>query len=264
MSIERILVCDPSSQVQRALRVILHDAGYEVLSTATGKEALACAAGERPRAVILELALPDLDGIELCRRLRRRGEMPILVLSTVGEESAKIRALESGADDYLTKPFSRGELLARLAARLRAAPSELRFEVDRLMIDLPAHLVTIGGEAVHLTATEFALLRVLATSRGTVTHRTLARSVWGPRRGDAASLLRTHIANLRIKLDRGRRSSVIQTEIGIGYRFAGEGQAGSVAQTDRDRQAGSKPSPANRSPRPADGSRNPAQGSARR
>jgi two-component system KDP operon response regulator KdpE len=236
MSIDRILVCDPSSQVQRALRVILRDAGYETLSTATGSEALACAARERPRAVILELALADLDGIEVCRRLRRRGQMPIIVLSTVAEESVKIRALESGADDYVTKPFCPGELLARLAARLRAAPSELRFEVGQLMIDLPAHLVTIDGDAVHLTATEFALLRVLATSRGTVTHRTLATSVWGPRPGDAAPLLRTHIANLRIKLDRGRRSSVIQTETSIGYRFAGEAQAGSVAQTDRDRQ----------------------------
>ena len=224
MTAELVLVCDPSSQTQRALRVILRGAGYTVLSVGTGKEALAFAARDRPRAVILELTLPDLDGIELCRRLRRRGQMPILVLSAVCEESSKIQALESGADDYLTKPFSPGELLARLAARLRAAPSELRFEADGLVIDIPAHVVTIDGKEVHLTATEFALLRVLATSPGTVTHGTLARQVWGPSRSDAAQRMRTHIANLRAKLDRGRHSSVIRTDAGIGYRFAGRPQ----------------------------------------
>jgi two-component system KDP operon response regulator KdpE len=221
MMADRVLVCDPNSQVRRALQVILREAGYEALSTGTGEEALAVAARDRPRAVILELTLPDFDGIELCRRLRQRGQMAILVVSAVGEESAKIRALESGADDYMTKPFGPGELIARLAARLRAAPSELRFEVDGLVIDLAAHLVAIDGEEIHLTATEFALIRVLATSRGTVTHGTLATKVWGPERSDFEPRMRTHIANLRVKLDRGRASSVIRTEPGIGYRFAG-------------------------------------------
>jgi two-component system KDP operon response regulator KdpE len=127
MTTGRILVCDPDPQMQRALRVILGGVGHKVLSAETGKEALESAAREQPLAVILELALPDLDGIELCQRLRERGQMPILVLSAIDNEAAKIEALESGADDYMTKPFSRGELVARLAARLRAAPSELRF-----------------------------------------------------------------------------------------------------------------------------------------
>jgi two-component system KDP operon response regulator KdpE len=241
MTADRILVCDPNPQIQRALRVILREAGYQVLTTGSGTEALACVARERPRAVILELALPDLDGIGFCRWLRHYGQMPILVLSAVDQESTKIQALESGADDYVTKPFSSGELLARLAARLRAAPSELRFDIDGLVIDLPAHLVTIDGEAVHLTATEFALLRVLATSRGTVTHRVLAAGVWGSLRGDVMPRIRAHIMHLRVKLDRGRRSSVIRTEPGIGYRFVGDGPRRSVPGTPASGSAGPSP-----------------------
>ena len=205
--------------MQRALRLILRGAGYRVLLTGTGMEAIECAARERPQAVIQEVALPDLSGIELCRRLRRRGGMPILVLSEIDNERTKIEALECGADDYVTKPFSAGELLARLAARLRAAPTALRVERNGLVIDLAGHVVRRDGEVIHLTSTEFALLRVLATSEGTVTHRTLARKVWGRSRGDVAHRLRAHIANLRAKLDDGHGASVIQTEIGRGYRF---------------------------------------------
>ena len=217
---DRILVCDPSPQVQRALKVILRRAGYIVLSASTGKDAVDCAATDHPRAVILEVALPDLSGIELCRRLRRRGRMPILVLSDIDDERTKIEALESGADDYVTKPFSPGELLARLAARLRASPSALRVESDGLVIDVAGHTVTRDGEPVHLTATEFALLRVLATSPGTVSYRALTRKVWGRSRGIDRQRLRAHVANLRGKLDNGRDVSVIQTESRIGYRFS--------------------------------------------
>jgi len=221
MRSDRVLVCDPSLQAQRALRMILREAGYEVLMTATGRDALDAAARVRPQAVILELALPDLDGIEACRRLRSRLEAPIVVLSTVTDDDTKIAALTCGADDYVTKPFCPGELLARLAARLRAGPSPLRIENDGLVIDLSAHVVTLDGEEVQLTATEFALLRVLATTRGTVSYRTLATNVWGVRRGEVGSLLRGHVANLRGKLDRGNSSSVIMTDIGLGYRFVG-------------------------------------------
>jgi two-component system, OmpR family, KDP operon response regulator KdpE len=216
---DRVLVCDPNPQVQRALKVILRQAGYGVLSTSSGQDAVHCAATDHPRAVILEVALPDLSGIELCRRLRGRGRMPILVLSEIDDERTKIEALESGADDYVTKPFSPGELLARLAARLRASPSALRVEVDGLVIDVGDHTVTRDGERVHLTATEFALLRVLVTSRGTVSYRALTRRVWGRSRGNDVQRLRTHVANLRGKLDNGRGMSVIETECGIGYRF---------------------------------------------
>jgi two-component system, OmpR family, KDP operon response regulator KdpE len=221
MRSDLVLVCDPSLQAQRALRVILRSARYEVVMTATGRDALAAVARERPHAVILELALPDLDGIEVCRRLRRRFEGPIVVLSAVDDIEKKIAALTCGADDYVTKPFSPGELLARLAARLRAAPSALRIEDNGLVIDLAAHLVTLDGKEVQLTATEFALLRVLATSRGTVSHRTLARKVWGVRRGEIGSRVRAHVANLRGKLDHTGRGSVIRTDIGLGYRFVG-------------------------------------------
>jgi len=216
MKTDLILTCDPDLRTQRALQVILRGAGYQVLSTGTGEQALECVDRERPRAVIHELALPDIGGIELCRRLRERGEMAILVLSGVDDDATKIEALELGADDYLTKPFSPGELLARLGARLRAAGAQLRLEVDGVVIDLTAHLVAIDGHEVHLTPTEFALLRVLVTSRGPVTHCALASAVWGPQPRDAGPRVRTHIANLRAKLDR----DLIRTEVGIGYRFA--------------------------------------------
>jgi len=217
---DRILVCDPSPQVQRALKVILRRAGYKVLSASTGNDAIDYAATDHPRAVILEVSLPDLSGIELCRRLRRRGQMPILVLSDIDDERTKIEALESGADDYVTKPFSPGELLARLAARLRTAPSALRVECDGLVIDLSDHVVTRDDVPVHLTATEFALLRVLVTSPGTVSYRALTRKVWGRSRGIDRQRLRAHVANLRGKLGNDRGVSVIQTATGIGYRFA--------------------------------------------
>ena len=217
----QILVCDPNSQVQRALQVILRDAGYKVRSTATGQAALDRVERRRPDAIILELLLPDIDGVELCRRLRELDDVPILVLSSVDDQQAKIDAFESGADDYVTKPFGPGELVARLAARLRAAPSGLRFEADGLMIDITAQRAMIGDEDVHLTATEFALLRVLATSRGTVSYRTLASKVWGPRRADPLPRIRTHIANLRTKLDPDQRRNLIVTEVGVGYRFTG-------------------------------------------
>ncbi len=232
MATERILVCDPSSQVQRALRLILRGAGYKVLLTGTGSDAIDCVARERPQAVIQEVALPDVSGIELYRRLRGRGGMPILVLSEIDNERTKIEALESGADDYVTKPFSAGELLARLAARLRAAPSPLRVERNGLVIDIAGHKVTRGGEVIHLTATEFALLRVLVTSEGTVNYQTLATKIWGRSRGDVARRMRSHIANLRVKLDDGRGTRLIETEIGTGYRFV-DGQRSWLALSTR-------------------------------
>lgn len=226
---DKVLVCDPNPQVQRALQVILRDVGYRVISIASGVAALERASRNRPCAIILELLLPDIDGVELVRRLRERGDMPILVLSTVDEEQAKIDALGSGADDYITKPFSPGELVARLAARLRAAPSGLRFESDGLVIDLASHRATIGGRDVHLTATEFALLRVLATSRGTVSYRTLAKRVWGSQGSNTAPRIRTHVASLRAKLDPEKGRKLIETEVGIGYRFTGRAHRGTAS-----------------------------------
>jgi two-component system KDP operon response regulator KdpE len=223
---ERILVCDDDRQIIRALRLMLREAGYEVLTSETGEGALDIAALRAPHAAIVDLMLPDIPGIEVCRRLREWSEIPILVLSAVGEEAVKIEALQNGADDYVTKPFGPGELVARIAALLRragTATSEPRVEADGLIIDLAAHRVTLDDEEIRLTPIEFSLLRVLATNRGLLmTHRSLLIEVWGPEYDDAMALLRTHIANLRAKLSAGGRGkNFIRTDAGIGYRFTG-------------------------------------------
>jgi two-component system, OmpR family, KDP operon response regulator KdpE len=224
MAGEHILVCDDDPQIQRALRLVLRDAGYQVTVTGSGEEALDRAAVTGPHATIVDLMLPDMHGIEVCRQLRAWSEMPILVLSALGEEKIKIEALESGADDYVTKPFGPGELVARLKASLRRARRDLaepRIEVDGLVIDLAAHAVWLDGEEVRLTPIEFSLLRVLAGNRGLLmTHRQLLIEVWGPEHVDGTSLLRTHIANLRGKLQgREPHTAFIRTDAGIGYRF---------------------------------------------
>jgi two-component system KDP operon response regulator KdpE len=222
---ERILVCDDDPQIRRALRLILREAGFEVLLAESVQEALDRAALASPDLAIVDLLLPDENGTELCRRLREWSEMPILVLSAVSDEQTKIDALQLGADDYVTKPFAPGELVARVQAALRRSRrdgTEPRIELPGLTIDLAAHTVHAGEEEIHLTPTEFSLLRVLAVNRGLlITHRQLLTEVWGPEYGDATPVLRTHIANLRSKLaaaDAGSR--LIRTESGIGYRLA--------------------------------------------
>jgi two-component system KDP operon response regulator KdpE len=224
MTAERILVCDDDPQIRRALRLLLRDAGYEVILAADGEEALDHAALERPHLAVVDLLLPDHHGTEVCRRLREWSDIPILVLSAVDDERTKIEALQLGADDYVTKPFAPGEFVARVRAALRRAgrdEPEARVSVGELTIDLAAHAVSADGSEIHLTPTEFALLRLLATNRGLLlTHRQLLTEVWGPEYADATAVLRTHIANLRSKLaaaDGGRR--LIRTESGIGYRF---------------------------------------------
>ena len=225
MAGERILVCDDDPQILRALRLVLRGAGFEVLTSATAEEALDRAAIGGPHAAIIDLMLPDRPGIEVCRELRSWSELPIIVLSAVADEQAKITALQSGADDYVTKPFAPGELVARVQAVLRRAgraTAEPRIEVDGLIVDLAAHAVTLDDQEVHLTPLEFALLRALALNRGLLmTHRKLLSEVWGPEYADATPLLRTHIANLRRKLQVGEeRQRFIRTDSGIGYRFA--------------------------------------------
>ena len=170
--------------------------------------------------------LPDKDGIEVCRRLREWSQMPILVLSAVGEEQEKVRALEAGADDYVTKPFASRELVARLEAVLRrrsgAATDEPVLEVEGLQIDLAARTVRDNGEEIHLTPIEYDLLRVLLQNRGRLmTHRALLIEVWGPGYESDTPTLRTHIANLRRKIERdGRRTRFIRTDPGVGYRLS--------------------------------------------
>jgi two-component system KDP operon response regulator KdpE len=225
MAQERILVCDDDPQIRRALELILRDAGYQVLIAATGEEALDVAAVSGPHLAIVDLLLPDQHGIELCRRLREWTAIPILILSAIDEEQSKIDALHHGADDYVTKPFAPGELVARVKAALRRAgreEAEPRVELDGLIVDLAAHAVSVDGAEVHLTPTEFSLLRVLVLNRGLLmTHTQLLSEVWGPQYADATPVLRTHIANLRSKLQVGdRERRLIRTDSGIGYRFS--------------------------------------------
>jgi two-component system, OmpR family, KDP operon response regulator KdpE len=230
----RVLVVDDELQILRALRVVLREAGFEVLGVQSVSEALDVVAARSltsrpPRAAIVDLVLPDGDGIELTRTLREWSQMPILVLSAVGEEDQKVRALEAGADDYITKPFGARELLARLQAALRrsegsAREGEARVAVDGLEVDLAARSVRREGELVHLTPIEFDLLRVLVTNRGRLmTHRALLSEVWGPGYADDVQALRTHIARLRAKIEPqelGSRPKYIVTDPGVGYRFA--------------------------------------------
>ena len=223
---QRILVVDDEPQILRALRVVLRDAGFEVVPAETAAEALDRAAVRPPQAAIVDLMLPDLDGVEVTRSLREWSEMPILVLSAVGEEEQKVRALQAGADDYITKPFGSRELVARLQAALRRggrSEEEPRITAGELEIDLAARAVRRGGELVHLTPIEFDLLRVLVRNRGRLmTHRALLSEVWGPEYVDDVQTLRTHIARLRAKVEsEGQQAPrCIVTDPGIGYRFS--------------------------------------------
>ena len=221
---QRVLVCDDEPQILRALRVILRDAGFEVDPAATAAEALDRAAVSPPHAAIIDLVLPDGDRIEVCRQLREWSAMPIIVLSAIGEEDQKVRALGAGADDYVTKPFGSRELVARLQAALRRAtptPDEPVLRADGLEIDVAAHRVHRDGDEVHLTPIEFELLSVLARNRGRLmTHCSLLVEVWGPAYSDDTATLRTHIANLRRKIEPpGADRRYILTDAGVGYRF---------------------------------------------
>jgi two-component system KDP operon response regulator KdpE len=221
----RVLVVDDEQQILRALRVILRDAGFEALPSSDAEEALDVAAVERPDAAIIDLVLPGIDGIELCRRLREWSDMPVIVLSAVGEEDAKVRALAAGADDYVTKPFGPRELIARLNAnlrRIRPQTEETVITADGLEIDLSRHTVSLEGNEIHLTPTEFDLLRLLARNRGRLmTHRDLLTSVWGAGYAEDTQVLRAHIANLRRKIEPADGPRFIRTDPGVGYRFAG-------------------------------------------
>ena len=220
----KVLVCDDETQILRALRVILRDAGFEALPASTGEEALDIAAVSSPDAAILDLVLPDIDGVELCRRLREWTRIPVIVLSAVGDEDAKVRALAAGADDYVTKPFGPRELIARLEANMRRSEpdpgaGESEIASGDLTIDLAARTVTVAGLEVRLTPTEFGLLALLARNRGRLmTHRDLLTGVWGPGYEHDTQVLRVHIANLRRKLG---PNAYVRTDPGVGYRFAG-------------------------------------------
>jgi two-component system, OmpR family, KDP operon response regulator KdpE len=223
----QILIIDDEPQICRALRIGLSAHGYEVRIAASGEDGLDLAAVTVPDAVILDLMLPGLSGLEVCGELRGWSQVPILVLSARGEERLKVEALDLGADDYLTKPFGRNELLARLRAILRRTAGESPspvLECDELQMDTVRHLVMLSGQPVHLTPTEYNVLHYLMASAGkVVTHQMLLRAVWGPAHEDASSTLRVFVAQLRRKIEPDpARPRYIRTEPGIGYRFRTE------------------------------------------
>ena len=221
----RILVVDDEPQILRSLRTTLASHGYDVQTAATGEEALAAVDGRLPDLVVLDLVLPGLSGLEVCRHLRARSSLPILVLSARGDERDKVAALDLGADDYLTKPFGVNELLARIRAALRRAagargPSAV-VEAGALRVDFDRRQVTLDGAEVRLTPTEFELLKVLVANAGRVlTHGYLLRTVWGPEYEGESQLLRVFIGQLRRKVERDpSRPQHILTDPGVGYRF---------------------------------------------
>jgi two-component system KDP operon response regulator KdpE len=223
MSGARILVVDDEPQILRALETSLHGAGYEVAAAATAADALAAAAMRPPEAVILDLVLPDGSGTEVCRELRRWTDVPILVLSAVGDEAEKVSALDAGADDYVLKPFGIEELLARLRALLRRAgpPGGPVVEVGDLVVDVDKRLVKLRGEPVTLTPTEFELLRLFVQNEDKLlTHAAILRAVWGPNYGTESNYLHVYVSQLRRKIESDpTRPRYLLTESGAGYRF---------------------------------------------
>ena len=218
------LIIDDEVQIRRLLRVALEAAGYTVHDAENGQQGLADVAFRRPDIVLLDLGLPDLDGLEVLRRLREWSEVPVLILSVRDGEEDKVAALDAGADDYVTKPFSTAELLARLRVaqrRVRPEEKEAVFSHDGLLVDLVARRVTRDGGELRLSATEYALLRLFVRHAGRVlTHRHILREVWGPKSEEHREYLRVYITHLRQKIERDPRTpELIRTEPGIGYRF---------------------------------------------
>jgi two-component system KDP operon response regulator KdpE len=220
----RVLVVDDEPAIRRFLRVSLAAHGYAIFEAGDGQSALSAVSADRPDLVILDLGLPDLDGIEVTRLLREWTRIPIIILSVRGQEADKIAALDAGADDYVTKPFGAGELLARMRVALRRAGQsgvEPVFTSDGLRVDLTRRVVAVAGREVQLTPTEYDLLRVLVTNAGKVlTHRQLLREVWGMGYEQEMHMLRVNVSNLRRKIEPDpSRPHYIVTEPGVGYRL---------------------------------------------
>jgi two-component system KDP operon response regulator KdpE len=219
-----VLVVDDEPHIVRGLKIILRGAGYAVEAAETKAQAVAALAARPPDALVLDLVLPDGQGVEICEDVRRWSRLPIIVLSAVGDEREKVRALDAGADDYVTKPFGTDELLARLRAVLRRSTEsagEPQITIGELVLDIADRRVSRGGAEIHLTPLEFDLVRVLAQNRGRlVTHRQLLQEVWGPEYGEETHYLRVHVAHIRAKLERdSSRPQYLITEPGVGYRL---------------------------------------------
>lgn len=224
---ERVLVVDDEMQITRVLRAALSAQGYDVRTANEPEEALRLVQDWMPDLMITDLMMPGMTGIELSRAVRAKSAVPILVLSVRDQERTKIEALDAGADDYVTKPFSTHELLARVRAHLRRAPernTDVAIEVGDFVVDTAAHSVTVNGHAVHLTPKEFDLLLHFARNAGKViTHRALLTSVWGAQSAQQPEYLRVFVGQLRKKLQGDSGKEYIQTEPWVGYRFLPEG-----------------------------------------
>jgi len=224
-----VVLIEDEPQIRRFLRAALGAQGYRLIESTTGEDGLLQAATRQPDLVIVDLGLPDLDGVEVIRKLREWASMPIIVLSARGQERDKITALDAGADDYVSKPFGVGELLARMRVALRHSadlrePDEPTFTVGDLKVDLAQRRVFVSGKEVHLTPTEYKLITTLIRHAGKVlTHRQLLKEVWGPPYADQAHYLRVYMAQLRRKLEGNpARPRYLLTEPGVGYRLASE------------------------------------------
>ena len=222
----RVLVIDDEPALLRAVSAALKARDYDVATVGTGQAAIDAIALTPPDVVVLDLGLPDLDGIEVCRRVREWSDVPIVVLSAEGSEERKVLALDQGADDYVTKPFSTAELLARIRVALRhrkhvASPEDdAVLRVGDIEVDLARHVVEVGGRKVELTPKEFAFLALLARWPGRVlTHRTILQEVWGPEYGSESQYLRVYASQLRKKLDDDPARPRLVTEPGVGYRL---------------------------------------------
>ncbi len=220
----QVLVVDDEVQIRRFLKISLEGSGYAVHEAGTGQEGLFIAAKARPDLLILDLGLPDLDGIEVLKQLREWTQIPVIILSVRDADQEKVAALDAGADDYLTKPFSTDELMARLRVALRhaqPAPDLPIFSAGALQVDLTRRLVTVDGEPIKLTPTEYALLRLMIQHAGRVlTHRQILKEVWGPAYVEETHYLRVYFAQLRQKLEQNPAlPQLLITEPGVGYRL---------------------------------------------
>lgn len=221
---KKILVIDDESQITRVLRHSLTALRYDVRTAADGESGLDLFRDFKPDLVITDLSMPEMDGIEVCREIRRVSSVPIIVLSVRGEEKVKVKALDAGADDYITKPFGIDELLARVRASLRRAPSvkeESRLEAGDFIVNLETHQATVRGDEVHLTPKEFELLTYLVRNQGKVlTHRTLLAAIWGGNFTEQTEYLRVFVGQLRKKIEKDpSQPRYIRTEPWVGYRF---------------------------------------------
>jgi len=222
---KNILVVDDEAQITRVLKTSLSSQGYGIRTAADGEEALQVIQEWSPDLIITDLRMPNMNGLELCREVRKESRVPIIVLSVKGEEIIKVQALDAGADDYVTKPFSMNELTARIRAALRRAsvpeqPQLPAIEIGDFRIDVPARKVLVKAHEVHLTPKEFDLLVYLARHAGKVlTHRTLLSAVWGPNSVEQPEYLRVFVGQLRKKLEVDNSAKYIVTEPWVGYRF---------------------------------------------